>query len=205
MSKIKYAFILVLPFIITACQITKPKDIASIEQQWKTHQQTLEQINTFRVNGSIAQISEKTRNYGRFLITQQSVNHFEVKLTTPIGTNILTLKSEPDFAELINKNGNRYSDTNIENLMKKVSNVNIPFNSLHNWLKGYSNSINDKLDNSGRLVSTEFMQNNNKWNLKIPSYSTYTYKNQKIDLPAIIELNHDGENIRLKISNWILQ
>ena len=40
--------------------------------------------------------------------------------------------------------------------MKKVSNVNIPFNSLHNWLKGYSNSINDKLDNSGRLVSTEF-------------------------------------------------
>lgn len=205
MSKIKYAFILVLPFIITACHINKPKDTASIEQQWKTHQQILEQINTFRVNGSIAQISEKTRNYGRFLITQESVNHFEVKLTTPVGTNILTLKSEPDFAELIDKNGNHYSDTNIENLMKKVSNVNIPFNSLHNWLKGYSDSSSDKLDNSGRLASTEFMQNNNRWKLKISSYSTYTYKNEKIDLPAIIELNHDEENIRLKISNWILQ
>lgn len=205
MSKIKYAFILILPFIITACQINKPKDTALIEQQWQTHQQTLEHINAFRVNGSIAQISEKFRNYGRFLISQQSVDHFEIKLTTPVGTNILTLKSEPGFAELFDKNGNSYNDINIENLMKKVSNVNIPLNSLHNWLKGYSNSINDKLDNFGRLVSTEFMQNQNKWKLKILNYSTYIYKNQKIYLPATIELNHDGELIRLKINNWILQ
>lgn len=205
MSKIKYAFILVLPFIITACQINKPKDTASIEQQWKTHQQILEQINTFRVHGSIAQTSETSRNYGRFFISQQSVNHFEVKLTTPVGTTILTLKSEPDFAELIDKNGNHYKDINIETLMKKVSNVNVPFNSLHNWLKGYSNSLNDKLDSLGRLASTNFMQNNNQWNLNISKYSTYTYQNQKIDLPAIIELHHNDEHIRLKINNWILQ
>ncbi|OCG26131.1 outer membrane lipoprotein LolB [Gilliamella sp. HK2] len=206
MSKIKYAFIIMLLLLISACQATKSQNTASLEQQWQAHQQNLKQINAFQVKGSIAHISDKSRNYGRFLITQQSTDNYEVKLTTPVGTNILTLSVEPDNAQLVDQNGGSYQDVNIENLMKKISNVNIPLNSLHNWLKGFSDNVNtDKIDNAGRLTSTVFMQNNNKWALKIPSYATYTYKNKKIDLPAAIELTHDDEVIRLKISNWILR
>ncbi|WP_294912560.1 lipoprotein insertase outer membrane protein LolB [uncultured Gilliamella sp.] len=206
MYKIKYVFIFILPFILSACQTTKYQTNVSVEQQWQNHKQVLAQINSFQVNGSIAHIETKTKSYGRFHITQQSENYYDVKLTTPVGTNILTLKSEPNYAELIDNNGVRYHDVNVELLMKKISNVNIPLNSLHNWLKGFSDdSQADKIDSSGRLSSTSFMQNNNKWSLKISSYATYTYKNKKIDLPAIIELSHDDELIRLKISNWILR
>lgn len=205
MTKIKFVLLFILPLMITACQTTKYQSNASIEQQWQSHKQILEQINSFKVNGSIAHTGTKTKNYGRFLIIQQSQDHYEVKLTTPVGTNILTLKSEPNYAELVDKNGGHYNDVNIERLMKKVSNINIPLNSLHNWLKGFSDdNQTDKLDNSGRLASTSFMQNNNKWTLKILSYATYTFKNKKVDLPAIIELSHDDELIRLKISNWTL-
>lgn len=206
MSKIKYVFIFILPFILSACQTTKYQTNVSVEQQWQNHKQVLAQINSFQVNGSIAHIGTKTKSYGRFLITQQSENYYDVKLTTPVGTNILTLKAEPNYAELIDNNDVRYHDVNVELLMKKISNINIPLNSLHNWLKGFSDdSQADKIDSSGRLSSTSFMQNNNKWSLKISSYATYTYKNKKIDLPAIIELSHDDELIRLKISNWILR
>ncbi len=206
MSKIKYLFVFILPFILSACQTTKYQTNVSVEQQWQNHKQVLAQINSFQVNGIIAHIGTKTKSYGRFLITQQSENYYDVKLTTPVGTNILTLKAEPNYAELIDNNGARYQDINVELLMKKISNVNIPLNSLHNWLKGFSDdSQADKIDSSGRLSSTSFMQNNNKWSLKISSYSTYNYKNKKIDLPAIIELSHDDELIRLKISNWILR
>ena len=129
-----------------------------------------------------------------------------MKLTTPVGTNVLTLKSKPDYAEMIDKSGGYYTDVNVEQLMKKVSNINIPLNSLHNWLKGFSNDSQiDKLDNLGRLVTTSFMQNDNKWQLKIPSYETYTFKNQNIDLPAIIELSQGDELIRLKIIKWTLK
>jgi outer membrane lipoprotein LolB len=195
-----------LPLMVTACQTTKYQTNASIEQQWQNHKQILEQMNSFQVNGSIAHIGTKTKSYGRFFINQQSKDHYEIKLSTPIGTNILTVRSESNYAELINKNGESYSDTNVENLMKKVSNIDIPLNSLHNWLKGLSdNSQTDKLDSSGRLASTSFMQNNNKWNLKISSYSTYSYKNKDIDLPSNIQLSHNDEIIRLKISNWTLK
>jgi outer membrane lipoprotein LolB len=206
MTKIKFALFFILPLMVTACQTTKYQTNASIEQQWQNHKQILEQMNSFQVNGSIAHIGTKTKSYGRFFINQQSKDHYEIKLSTPIGTNILTVRSESNYAELINKNGESYSDTNVENLMKKVSNIDIPLNSLHNWLKGLSdNSQTDKLDSSGRLASTSFMQNNNKWNLKISSYSTYSYKNKDIDLPSNIQLSHNDEIIRLKISNWTLK
>lgn len=206
MTKINYLFIIVLSLFMTACQVSKQQNSTSIVNQWQNHQHDLEEINTFLVNGSIAHFSNKTRSYGRFLINQQSDDRFDIKLTTPVGTSILSLKVEPNYAQLIDKDGNNYNGNNIEDLMSKVSNVNIPLNSLHNWLKGYSNNSSaDKLDKSGRLTATEFIQNNNKWQLKIPSYSTYTFKNKKIDLPSSIELNHNDELIRLKISNWILR
>ena len=206
MTKIKFALFLILPLMIAACQSTKHQTNTSIEQQWQNHRQILEQINSFRVIGTIAHTGTATKSYGRFLIDQQSPDYYEVKLTTPVGTNVLTLKSKPDYAEMIDKSGGYYTDVNVEQLMKKVSNINIPLNSLHNWLKGFSNDSQiDKLDSLGRLVTTSFMQNDNKWQLKIPSYATYTFKNQNIDLPAIIELSQGDELIRLKIIKWTLK
>lgn len=205
-NKIKYLLVISLPLLITACQTTKYQTTASSQQQWQMHQQELKQITAFQVKGSIAHIGEKNRSYGRFLITQQSPNRYEIRLTTPIGTNILTLRAEPDYAQLTDSDGGRYDDRNVESLMRRVTNVNIPLESLHNWLKGYSDDPNaDKLDNLGRLAATSFMQNNNKWALKITNYDTYTYHNKKIDLPATIELTHKDDLVRLKISNWTLQ
>lgn len=206
MRKIKYILLFILPFLLIACQSNKFKDSESIQRQWQIHQQDLKQINAFQVNGNIAYYSTSTRNYGRFFIIQQSVNRYEIKITTPVGTNILSLKVDANYAELVDNDGKHYTDTNVEDLMKKITNINIPFNSLHDWLKGYSNDAYvDKLDKSGRLASSEFMQNDNKWNLKIPSYMTRNYKNRQIDLPSTIELSHGEERVRLKINNWIVR
>ncbi|OCG08783.1 outer membrane lipoprotein LolB [Gilliamella sp. wkB178] len=206
MSKIKYILLVTLPLLLVACQSGKIKNNTSVQQQWQAHQQDLKQVNAFQVNGSIAYFSDSSRSYGRFLIMQQAANNYEIKITTPVGTNILTLKANNNYAEMIDKNGKSYAENNVEDLMRKIANINIPLASLHNWLKGFSDDVNaDKLDNSGRLVATEFMQNNNKWNLKISSYLTRSYNNKSIDLPAVIELTHGDQRVRLKIDNWVLR
>ena len=205
MFKLKYTLI-ILPLLLSACHINKNIDNATAEEQWQIHQQDLKQVVAFQVNGSIAHFSDKSRNYARFLILQQSEEMYEIKITTPLGGNIVSLKANSDYAELIDRDGRHYTDRDIESLMRKISNINIPLNSLHNWLKGFSDDTsNIKLDNSGRLASTEFMQNANKWNLTIPNYMTRKFKSRQIDLPATIELKHDDEKIRLKIDNWILR
>lgn len=205
MFKLKYTLI-ILPLLLSACHINKNIDNATAEEQWQIHQQDLKQVVAFQVNGSIAHFSDKSRNYARFLILQQSEEMYEIKITTPLGGNIVSLKANSDYAELIDRDGRHYIDRDVESLMRKISNINIPLNSLHNWLKGFSDDTsNIKLDNSGRLASTEFMQNANKWNLTIPNYMTRKFKSRQIDLPATIELKHDDEKIRLKIDNWILR
>lgn len=205
MFKLKYTLI-ILPLLLSACHINKNIDNATPEEQWQIHQQDLKQVVAFQVNGSIAHFSDKSRNYARFLILQQSEEMYEIKITTPLGGNIVSLKANSDYAELIDRDGRHYTDRDVESLMRKISNINIPLNSLHNWLKGFSDDTsNIKLDNSGRLASTEFMQNANKWNLTIPNYMTRKFKSRQIDLPATIELKHDDEKIRLKIDNWILR
>lgn len=206
MTKIKYIFLIILPLFLVACHSNKIKNTVPIQQKWQEHQQALKQITAYKVNGSIAYFNYNSRNYGRFLIVQNSVDSYEVKFTTPVGSNIFTLKAEPNYVELIDKKGKQYTDNNVENLMKKISNINIPFDSLHDWLKGFSDNTGiDKLDDSGRLASSEFMQNDNQWNLKIPNYMTRKYKNKNIDLPSIIELTHGDERIRLKIENWVVR
>lgn len=205
MFKLKYTLI-ILPLLLSACHINKNIDNATAEEQWQIHQQDLKQVVAFQVNGSIAHFSDKSRNYARFLILQQSEDIYEIKITTPLGGNIVSLKANSEYAELIDRDGRHYTDRDVESLMKKISNINIPLNSLHNWLKGFSDDTsNIKLDNSGRLASTEFMQNANKWNLTIPNYMTRKFKSRQIDLPATIELKHNDEKIRLKIDNWILR
>ncbi|QYN44448.1 outer membrane lipoprotein LolB [Gilliamella sp. ESL0441] len=205
MFKLKYTLI-ILPLLLSACHINKNIDNATAEEQWQIHQQDLKQVVAFQVNGSIAHFSDKSRNYARFLILQQSEEMYEIKITTPLGGNIVSLKANSDYAELIDRDGRHYTDRDVESLMRKISNINIPLNSLHNWLKGFSDDTsNIKLDNSGRLASTEFMQNANKWNLTIPNYMTRKFKSRQIDLPATIELKHNDEKIRLKIDNWILR
>ncbi|WP_430875408.1 lipoprotein insertase outer membrane protein LolB [Gilliamella sp. G0441] len=205
MFKLKYTLI-ILPLLLSACHINKNIDNATAEEQWQIHQQDLKQVVAFQVNGSIAHFSDKSRNYARFLILQQSEEMYEIKITTPLGGNIVSLKVNSDYAELIDRDGRHYTDRDVESLMRKISNINIPLNSLHNWLKGFSDDTsNIKLDNSGRLASTEFMQNANKWNLTIPNYMTRKFKSRQIDLPATIELKHGDEKIRLKIDNWILR
>ena len=205
MFKLKYTLI-ILPLLLSACHINKNIDNATAEEQWQIHQQDLKQVVAFQVNGSIAHFSDKSRNYARFLILQQSEEMYEIKITTPLGGNIVSLKANSDYAELIDRDGRLYTDRDVESLMRKISNINIPLNSLHNWLKGFSDDTsNIKLDNSGRLASTEFMQNANKWNLTIPNYMTRKFKSRQIDLPATIELKHGDEKIRLKIDNWILR
>lgn len=206
MTKIKYIFLIILPLFLVACHSNKIKDDVPIQQKWQDHQQVLKQITAFKVNGSIAYFNYNSRNYGRFLIVENSADNYEIKFTTPVGSNIFTLKAEPNSVELIDKNGKQYNDNNVENLIEKISNVNIPFNSLHDWLKGFSDNAEvDKLDDSGRLASSEFMQNENKWKLKIPSYMTRKYKNKNIDLPSVIELSHEDQRIRLKIENWVVR
>ncbi|MDF7669932.1 lipoprotein insertase outer membrane protein LolB [Orbaceae bacterium ESL0721] len=202
---LKYIYLFILILFLYGCKSVLPE--AQITEKWQQHQQELKGIKTFQVNGSIALINDRSKSYSRFLLSQFAPDSYKIRLTTPVGTTIATLTAQPNYAELIDRDGRRYSDQNVENLIFRLTKSNIPLKSLHNWLIGLSDNPNsDKLDSLGRLVSTEFIEDNNRWDLKIVSYKSRSYDNgqRELDLPSIIELTNKDQHVRLKIDKWLI-
>lgn len=182
-----------------------PKDLTPESQQnaWKTHQQSLSHLTAFQANGSLSYVSGSTKYYGRFFINQATDNEYQLKLTTPVGTSMFSLTVTPYLAELTDKDGKKYIDENVDRLMAKLTGMNIPFKSLHNWFKGYSdNPQNDMLDSQGRLFKTTLSQSNQNWLLTIAKYETYRANNNSLDLPSSIELSNKNDKLKVTINHW---
>lgn len=190
--------------MMIACTTT-PKDLTPENQQiaWKMHQQSLSHLTTFQANGSLSYVSGSTKYYGRFFINQASDNEYQLKLTTPVGTSMFSLTVTPYLAELTDKDGKKYIDENVDRLMARLTGMNIPFKSLHNWFKGYSdNPKNDILDSQGRLFKTTLSQSNQSWLLIIAKYETYRAYNTSLDLPSSIELTNKNDTLKVTINHW---
>lgn len=167
------------------------------------HQQQLTDLSAFQATGSLSYITDKTKYYGRFLINQTSANQYQLKLTSPLGSTIFSLMVTPYMAELTDKDGNKYTDQNVERLMVKLTGMDIPFSSLHNWFKGLSNNPQlDKYDSKGLLTQTTLIQDSQQWQLLINRYHTYKNRNKNIELPTSIQLTNKQDQLKITINDW---
>ncbi|WP_392562445.1 lipoprotein insertase outer membrane protein LolB [Orbus sturtevantii] len=171
----------------------------------QNHQHALSTLVAYQATGSMSYITSSSKYYGRFFINQFSDNQYQLKLTTPVGSPIFSLTVTPYLAELTDRDGKKYTDENVERLMAKLTGMDIPFKSLHNWFKGLSNNLNqDKWDAQGRLATTTLSQDNQNWLLTISKYTTYRLANKNIDLPARIEMVNKNNRLKMTINNWKL-
>ncbi|QIQ22108.1 lipoprotein insertase outer membrane protein LolB [Zophobihabitans entericus] len=200
-NRYKTVLVLTTALILSACT-TKTQLSGTPEENWQSRQVELQAITSFQVNGSLAYLSDKTKQYARFFVSQTSVSDYEIKLTTPLGSTVMTLVSKPNMAWAIDKDGNQFSGANMEQILYQLTEMNIPLTSLHQWLIGLSNNPEqDQLDSSGRLRQTQFSQDGVNWQLKIDRYMS---SNKNLSLPAQLELMHRDEIIRLKMNSWTL-
>jgi len=202
--KIIVLFLIVI--LIAACSSSQQKFNEKNQQTAREkHQQELSNLTAYQAIGSLSYITNSSKYYGRFFINQISDNQYQLKLTTPVGTSIFSLTVTPYLAELIDKDGKKYTDENVERLMTKLTGMNIPFKSLHSWFKGMSNEPNkDKLDAKGRVIKTTLLQSNQDWLLTINRYDSYNIANKNIDLPASIDLVNKDNKLKMTINNWKL-
>lgn len=197
-----------ISLLLFACTSTAPMTQEELQQantRWKHHQQQLSQLTAFQVNGSLSYFGTKTKQYGRFFINQKSANNYQLKLTTPVGSTIMSLVVQEGYAELTDHDGKVYTDSNVERIVNRYTGLDIPLYSLHNWLIGLSEQpIIDRIDNQGRLLSSQIQQNALTWQLAVTRYMSKSFKGQPLDLPKELELTRDAEILRVKIDSWTL-
>ncbi|MCO6524472.1 MAG: outer membrane lipoprotein LolB [Candidatus Schmidhempelia sp.] len=171
------------------------------ETLWAQHQTELKKISSYKVNGSIAYLSDKKKQYARFNLNQESPIQYQLKLATPLGATVMVLTVKPNFVELIDQKGKKYQGMNVEKLLFDLTQMRVPLSSLHNILIGLSDKPDiDTIDNQGRLSSTKIEQDNRLWRVSILDYVT----KDNLTLPSQIVLKYNNDVIKLKMNQWTL-
>lgn len=188
--------------VLTACTVNVPKGPGKspTSPQWQQHQQEVRQLSQYQTRGAFAYLSDQQKVYARFFWQQTGQDNYRLLLTNPLGSTELELVGQPGSAQLTDNKGQRYTATDGEEMIGKLTGMPIPLNSLRQWILGLPGDATDyKLDDQYRLSELNYTQNGKTWKVV---YGGYDSKTQPA-LPSNMELTEGSQRIKLKMDNWI--
>jgi len=190
--------------ILTACAVTSPKGPGKSPDspQWQQHQQQVAKISQYQTRGSFAYLSDRQKVYARFFWQQTGQDRYRLLLTNPLGSTELELNAQPGVVQLVDSKGQRYTDTDAEEMIGKLTGMPIPINSLRQWILGIPGEATDyKLDENYRLKEVNYSQNGKNWTVTYGGYDTKTQP----ALPSNMELREGDQRIKLKMDSWTVK
>ncbi|MCR4457742.1 MULTISPECIES: lipoprotein insertase outer membrane protein LolB [Enterobacteriaceae] len=190
--------------VLTACSIHAPKGPGKSPDspQWRQHQQEVRNLSQYQTRGAFAYLSDSQKVYARFFWQQTGQDNYRLLLTNPLGSTELELNARPGSVELVDNKGQHYTATDAEEMIGKLTGMPIPLNSLRQWILGLPGDATDyKLDSQYRLSELNYTQNGKTWKV---TYGGYDAKSTPA-MPSNMELNQDGQRIKLKMDNWIVK
>lgn len=190
--------------VLTACTLTAPKGPGKSPDspQWRQHQQEVRNLNQYQTRGAFAYISPEQKVYARYFWQQTGQDNYRLLLTNPLGSTELELSARPGNVQIVDNKGQRYTATDAEETISKLTGMPIPLNSLRQWILGLPGEATDyKLDSQYRLSELNYSEGGKTWKVVYGDYDEKT----KPSLPASMELMQDGQRIKLKMDNWIVK
>ena len=191
--------------LLAACSINKPQQgagPATTAPQWQQHQQQVAGISHYQTRGAFAYLSDKQKVYARFNWQQTAPDRYRLLLTNPLGSTELELNAQPGVVQLVDSKGQRYTDTDAEEMIGKLTGMPIPLNSLRQWILGIPGDATDyKLDENYRLRELNYSQNGKNWTVTYGGYDTQTQP----ALPTNMELREGDQRIKLKMDSWTVK
>ncbi len=190
--------------VLTACSITPPKGPGKSPDspQWRQHQQAVRTLNQYQTRGAFAYLSDQQKVYARFFWQQTGQDRYRLLLLNPLGSTEMELIAQPGSAQVTDNKGQKYTGTDAEEMIGKLTGMPIPITSLRQWILGLPGDATDyKLDDQYRLSEVNYSQNGKSWKVVYGGYDS----NSKPALPSSLELTEGGQRIKLKMDNWIVK
>ncbi|WP_082305732.1 lipoprotein insertase outer membrane protein LolB [Pseudoalteromonas sp. '520P1 No. 412'] len=192
-----YLILLMFFLFISGCVSTIP-DKQTIFSDWQVH---LDNQDSWKANGKLAFISKKERHSANFTWQNNggsSTPDYKLKLTTFIGTQILSLVQTNSHAQL-DYDSKTFRDKNAQNMLNRLTDLSFPLNDAPNWLKGRPDSAHIKYDNFERIMlATIEDSQGDTWQV---TYNNYV-KNNGVWLPTKLNLERNDLKIKMQIHSW---
>jgi len=190
--------------VLTACSITPPKGPGKSPDspQWRQHQQAVRALNQYQTRGAFAYLSDQQKVYARFFWQQTGQDRYRLLLLNPLGSTEMELIAQPGSAQVTDNKGQKYTGTDAEEMIGKLTGMPIPITSLRQWILGLPGDATDyKLDDQYRLSEVNYSQNGKSWKVVYGGYDSHS----KPALPSSLELTEGSQRIKLKMDNWIVK
>ncbi len=177
--------------LLSACSSRPFLPDAPLDSQ--LHQQQLEKITNWQIEGRLAYIDEQQKHSANFT-WQQQPTMFSLDLRTFIGTSILHLEQQPQVATLDMDEGH-YTAINATELLTQLTGWRIPVKQLRTWIKGQTTGLEKVTwSDSGWISELRY----DGWTV---SYNNYQPVKHTV-LPHEIRLKKQQRRIILRINQW---
>ncbi|GIU42674.1 outer-membrane lipoprotein LolB [Shewanella sairae] len=158
----------------------------------------MQQASAWEMQGKLAVRTPEDR-FSTNLYWLHSPERDELKLTTMLGTTVLSLSSQAGLVTL-EVDGNTYQDTDAQRLLTRVSGWSIPIDSLPLWITGQL-TADDKLissDSQQRPIKLINAEQFPPWEVEFNSWQTQS----GAEVPRLLELQRDKVRLKLQLNQW---
>lgn len=185
---------------------------------WQERQDKLRSLQQINLNGSLSYYDLERKEFVRFTLTFKDKSNYLFRLTSPIGTTLLSLTVSPEQVILKDSEGNKHQGNDPAQLIYQLTQLNLPFDALFDLILGIESNYQALNVNAngevfqgevlqGEVFQSKVFQNgnissHNNWHWQVLSFQS----NQTLDLqlPKQVELTNQNTKILIKITRWNL-
>lgn len=200
-------FLLFLLFILFlhGCSLFSNQPNSStivINQTLNERNQQMKALTQWQISGKIAFIQQDKRESANLFWQHLKPQSQRLNLTTYLGINVLKLNSENGLHTL-EVDGKTYQGDDLSALIYQLTQLPLPTNALHYWLKGLPYLTTDQLTLDDKtqlpkLLTSTF--NQQKWQISYQGYQTVDGH----QLATKLTIKQAYLTIKININEWKL-
>ena len=178
---------------LAACTTTPPhKPVADPAEKWEQRKTVLSEVNDWFLNGRAA-IVNGDESWHLSMEWQRHDDKYILDLSGPFGAGHAQLTGTADGVILVDSDKQFFYADSPDRLLREVTGVRMPVQSLLYWMRGIPNwnikKQEEKTDEFGRLQQLK----QDGWRVRFKSYVDV----DKYEMPQKIFI--DGHNLKVKI------
>lgn len=190
--KAHYLLLTALILFLSACTSLPTQEYQPIEVR------NTQEADNWELQGKIA-FKSSTDKFSTNLYWFHHIKGNELRLTTPLGTNVLTLKNDQGLATL-EVDGKTYHDNNPQALLAGVSGINIPFADIPLWLTGQvgSNDTVTSYNANGQVQQLSSPDSEADWQVSFISWQPQS----GVLVPKQLKIVRKDVQIKIQTNLW---
>ncbi|QYK00561.1 lipoprotein insertase outer membrane protein LolB [Shewanella psychrotolerans] len=159
---------------------------------------SIERAKAWEMQGKLA-IKTAEDKYSTNLYWLHTEYSNELRLTTMLGTTVMSLTSDTNGAKL-ELDGKTYRDDEPEQLLKRLTGWSIPIDTLPRWITGQISATDQVIsrDEQHRPLTVQSHLGTTPWQVTFKSWQTQS----GAPLPKLLELTREDIRLKIQINQW---